>query len=101
MKNRIEYYPEPMDTSDIELPEELEKLTEKLAKNVHDVWAVGKLKDGWKLGPELDAAKKTTPLLIPYEDLSENQKQYDRSTAIETLKLIIRLGYSITSKQGE
>lgn len=90
-----EYTPEPIDTSDIVLPQELLDLTERVAENVHDVWAVGRLAEGWVYGELKDAEKKTTPLLVPYHDLPENEKEYDRKTALETLKLIIKLGYRI------
>ena len=36
--------------------------------------------------------------LVPYDELPESEKEYDRNTAIETLKLIIKLGYKITRK---
>ena len=90
------YNPKPVDTSDISLPEELLALTEKIAENVHDVWAVGRIAEGWTYGEKKDAEKKTTPLLIPYDKLPESEKDYDRNTAFETLKLIIKMGYTIS-----
>ena len=42
-----------------------------------------------------DAEKKTTPLLVPYNELAESEKEYDRNTALETIKLIIKMGYRI------
>ncbi len=90
------YTPKPIDTTDITLPEELLSLTEKIAENVHDVWAEGRISEGWTLGETKDPEKKTTPLLIPYEELADSEKAYDRNTAIETLKLIVKLGYTIT-----
>ena len=93
--NNIEYRPTPVDTSDIELPEELLKLTERIAENVHDVWAVGRISEGWTYGEQKDPSKKTTPLLVPYGDLPDGEKDYDRNTALETLKLIVKLGYII------
>lgn len=89
------YEPKPIDTSDVILPEELLSLTEKIAENVHDVWAVGRLTEGWIYGDAKDIEKKETPLLVPYEDLPESEKDYDRKTALETLKLIVKLGYNI------
>lgn len=89
------YNPIPVDTSDVVLPEELLALTEKIAENVHDVWAVGRIAEGWTYGPIKDFEKKTTPLLVAYDELPENEKEYDRNTALETLKLIVKLGYSI------
>ena len=89
-----EYTPKPIDTSGIVLPQELLYLSERIAENVHDVWAVGRLAEGWSYG-EKDAEKKTTPLLVPYQDLPDSEKEYDRKSAIETLKLVITWGYRI------
>ncbi|MCD7956055.1 MAG: Ryanodine receptor Ryr [Lachnospiraceae bacterium] len=90
------YNPKPVDTSEIVLPEELLALTERIAKNVHDVWAVGRIKEGWTYGEVKDAEKKTTPQLVPYEELPESEKDFDRNTAFETIRLIVKLGYRIT-----
>ena len=89
------YNPKPVDTSDISLPEELLALTERIAENVHDVWAAGRIAEGWTYGEKKDAEKKTTPLLIPYDELPESEKEYDRNTAFETPKLIVKMGYRI------
>lgn len=89
------YIPEPVDTSDVTLPESLVALTEKIAENVHDVWARQRIREGWVYGPERSTEHKTTPCLVPYGDLPEEEKAYDRSTAMETLKLILKLGYEI------
>ena len=89
------YKPEPIDTSDVVLSEELTELKEQLAKNVHEVWAEGRINDGWVYGEVRDDAKKTTPCLVPYEQLSEREKDFDRNTAYETLKLIKALGFDI------
>ena len=97
----MSYQPEPIDTGDIRLPEKLLLLTEQIAENVHDVWAVGRLAEGWVYGPKKDDEKKTTPLLVPYEELAESEKEYDRKTALETLKLIIKLGYEIREAENE
>ena len=90
-----QYDPIPVDTSDVVLPAELLALTERIAENVHDVWAAGRIAEGWTYGPANDSEKKTTPLLVAYGDLSDEEKAYDRNTALETLKLIVKLGYSI------
>ena len=82
------YTPKPIDTSDVELSPEILELTELLAKNTHDVWAVGRYAQGWTYGAEriLDAV------------LSDDEKSYDRNTALETLKCIVKLGYTIEKK---
>ena len=93
------YNPKPVDTSEVKLSDDLLALTEKIAENVHDVWAIGRLSEGWKYGEVKDSEKKTTPLLVPYSALPESEKDYDRNTAFETVKLIIKLGYTITKRE--
>ena len=92
------YIPKPVDTSKIILPEELTTLTEKIAENVHEVWSEGRIKEGWKYGEVRNDAKKETPCLVPYNELPESEKEFDRNTALETIKLIIKLGYDIKKK---
>lgn len=94
-KEKNMYNPKPIDTSNVQLSEDLLNLTEMIAENVHDLWAVGRISEGWKWGDVKDAEKKTTPLLVPYGELPESEKDYDRNSALETLKLIIKLGYTI------
>lgn len=90
------YIPKPMDTTGIELPEELKMLVEQMSKNVHEVWAATRIKQGWTYGPQRSDDKKTHPCLIPYEDLPEEEREYDRNTSISTLKLILNLGFKIS-----
>ena len=87
----MEYQPKPIDTSDIILPDGISDILEELAKNTHEVWAAGKLKEGYST--EQNAGKMTHPSLIPYEDLPESQKEYDRNTLLETIRLLIKLGF--------
>lgn len=89
------YKPNPIDTKDIVLSPELQALTEKIAENVHDVWAKNRIKEGWTYGEKRDDIKKETPCLVPYSELPEIEKDYDRNTALQTLKVIISLGYKI------
>ena len=89
------YTPHPVDTSDVELSEELLELREAIAENVHDIWSQGRLRDGWTYGPVRNDVIKQNPCLVPYEELPESEKEYDRNTAMETLKTIIKLGWRI------
>lgn len=90
-----DYIPKPVDTDDIELGKELEDLVEAMAKNVHEVWAKNRIKQGWSYGAERNDEKKYHPCLVPYEELPDAEKKYDRDTAVETLKLIKKLGFKI------
>lgn len=89
------YTPAPIDTAAVLLPPELHALTERLAENAHDLWAAQRLAQGWTHGPQRDDAKKLHPCLVPYADLPESEKEYDRTAALGTLKAILQLGYSI------
>jgi hypothetical protein len=89
------YKPQPIDTSDVQLDEEILELTERLAENAHDIWARRRLAEGWRYGPQRDEVRKEHPSLVPYEDLPESEKEYDRSAALETLKAMLALGYRI------
>lgn len=89
------YIPNPADLTGIELPVELTELAESIAKNVHEVWSQNRMAEGWTYGPVRDDAKKETPCLVPYEELPEEEKAYDRNTAFGTLKYIVSIGYEI------
>ena len=92
------YVPQPVDTKDVQLPVELDELVEKIAENVHEVWAESRISEGWQYGEDRSDALKQHPCLVPYEDLPENEKAYDRNTALGTLKLITKLGFKITTE---
>ncbi len=89
------YTPKPINTGGIKLPAELLELTERIAENVHENWAKGRIEEGWTYGETRDDTKKTTPCLVPYDKLPDAEKEYDRVTALETVKLIMALGYKI------
>lgn len=89
------YIPRPVDTSAIQLPAELMELAEAISKNVHEVWSKNRMDEGWTYGPVRNDEKKETPCLVPYEELPEAEKVYDRNTAFNTLKHIMSLGFQI------
>jgi hypothetical protein len=89
------YKPKPLDTKKIVLPESLDDLKEKLASHIHDIWAGKRIAEGWSFGPVHDGNKKEHPDLVTYNELPESEKEYDRVTAMETIKAIIALGYRI------
>jgi ryanodine receptor 2 len=90
------YTPQPIDTTGIELPEELKTLVEKMSKNVHEVWSETRIQQGWSYGEQRNDELKTHPCLVPYEELPDSEKEYDRNSSIGTLKLIMKLGFKIT-----
>jgi len=91
------YKPNPIDTSDVAIPDDLLPLVELIAENVHEVWAKNRIEEGWIYGETRNSELKTTPCLIPYAELPEEEKDYDRNTALETLKVVIKLGYFLNN----
>jgi hypothetical protein len=94
------YQPQPLDTSQTPLPPALKPLVEQLAENVHEQWSLLRISQGWQYGPQRDDAHKHHPCLIPYADLPESEKEYDRRTVEETVRAICLLGYRI-EKSGD
>lgn len=96
-----EYIPNPYDLTDVVLSDDLMQLGELIAKNVHEVWAKGRLDEGWTYGDAYSRAEKKTPCLVPYECLPESERDYDRNTAMETLRLITKLGFTVSKKEDD
>ena len=90
------YNPKPIDVSEIVLPIKLMALSERLAENVHKIWAAQRLKDGWSYGSVRDDVKKETPCLVEYSALPESEKLYDRKIVEGILKIILKLGYTVS-----
>lgn len=95
---KANYIPKPENLDNIQLSEELNNLVEAMAKNVHEVWAQSRMKQGWTYGLERNDQLKHHPCLVAYEDLPDVEKAYDRDTAVGTLKLIQKLGFKITKE---
>ena len=95
------YTPKPIDTRDVVLSDDIMQLSEYISKNTHEVWASNRISDGWTYGKERNDEKKTHPCLVPYEELSETEKDYDRGTSLQVLKLILKLGYRIVKAEGD
>jgi len=91
----VTYQPKPIDTSAVQLPKGLAELTELLARNTHENWALQRIEDGWQYGEVRDDRTKSHPNLVPYEELSESDRDYDRITSLETLRVILALGFTI------
>lgn len=94
----LEYVPHPIDVTDVELDEQLMELTEAIAENAHEVWASKRRNEGWTCGPKRDDALKEHPDMVPYSELSEEEKYYDRDMAMNTIRLVRKLGFNISRK---
>ena len=89
------YEPKPLNTTSVELDEELTELVERVAAHVHDIWAKRRISEGWSYGPKRDDINKEHPDLVPYDELSDSEKQYDRDSVRETLRAILAMGYRV------
>lgn len=98
-KDMNTYNPKPIDLSDVELSEDLNELREAIAENAHDIWAVERQSQGWTYGPNRDDAKKETPCMVAYSELPESEKVFDRDMAMNTLKLVRKLGYDLIKRE--
>jgi hypothetical protein len=91
----VSYIPRPIDTSAVTLTQELSDLGELLARNVHEVWAQQRMESGWRHGPEWDDDEKRHPYLVPFEELPEAEREFDRGMAMGAIKAILALGFRI------
>ena len=94
----MKYQPAPLDTSKIEFGTEIVDIVESLARNTHEVWATQRLRDGWKYGPERDDNYKHHPCLVPYDELPEEEKEYDRVIVRQVIAGVFALGFNIEKK---
>ena len=99
LQSADEYEPHPIDVDSIPLDGDLEELQEAIAENAHDVWAKARIKDGWTYGKERNDAEKHHPDLVPYTALPEEEKEYDRIMAFNTIKLVKKLGFDIIKRK--
>ena len=97
----MNYKPTPINTDDVVLPEEIVSLGDRIAKNTHEVWSAGRMAEGWTYGEVRNDAEKKHPCLVEYEELSDSEKEYDKRTSMETLKLIYKLGFKIVKEETE
>ena len=93
------YIPKPIDLSDVELTEDLNELREAIAENAHEIWAENRQAEGWTYGPQRDDLLKQTPDMVPYSQLPEGEKEYDREMAMKTIKLLKKLGYDLIKRE--
>lgn len=93
------YKPKPIDTTSVTLDAQLTDLTERLAEHTHDLWALERMAQGWKLGAKRNDSTKEHPCLVSYADLPDSEKVFDRKTVLGTLQAIIALGYRIEPPQ--
>ena len=86
------YEPSP-DVSGVCLSDEIMADVETIAKSVHDEWQRQRTKAGWGYEGQTDGGKH--PAMVPYEDLPEVEKDIDRATVLQTIRMLHHLGYSI------
>lgn len=91
-----DYAPKPIPTDHVALSDEVLELVELLAENAHEIWASERLRDGWKYGPQRDDAKRQHPCLVPYSQLPDRERDYDRTMVMGSVRAILALGFIIS-----
>ena len=95
MHHEKTYSPMPLKTGEVEVPDNLRPLVERIAEHVHDIWTLRRIEEGWRYGPQRDDKLKEHPNLVPYKTLAESDKDYDRAMVMEAVKVALLLGYDI------
>jgi hypothetical protein len=93
------YTPKTIDTSHVQLTPDVEELVERLAENNHDIWAQKRIDEGWRYGRRRNDDAKEHPDLMPYDQLPESEKEYDKTTVVEVLKTIVAFGYELRKRR--
>ncbi|XP_064091940.1 ryanodine receptor-like isoform X22 [Macrobrachium nipponense] len=96
IQDDVAFVPKPVDTSSIQLPGYIEQVRDKLAENIHEMWAMNKIEQGWTYSERRDDLRLHHPCLTSFEKLPPNEKRYDATLALQTLKTVLALGYHIT-----
>ena len=94
-----DYDPQPINLENISLTDDLLELREAIAENAHEVWAAARIKEGWSYGEQRDDANKKHPDLVPYSALPDSEKEYDRIMAMDTIKLVGKLGFDLVKRR--
>ncbi|MCM1326413.1 MAG: RyR domain-containing protein [Bacteroidales bacterium] len=93
------YVPKPIDLTEVKLSKSLEEDLEKIARNIHDTWALQRMQKGWEYGEHFDEKSLKHPCMVEYEKLPEPEKDIDRATAIQTIKMLLWMGYRIEKRE--
>ena len=96
-----QYIPNPIDVDEVVLPKEIEELTEYIAENTHEEWAKQRIKEGWTFAPKTNKKLKQSFDLVPYCELLDSEKEYDRKMAMNTLRVLYKYGYIIKKQNAK
>lgn len=99
LSNQCNYEPHPLNLDDVPIEPELLELREAIAENAHEVWAKTRKDEGWSYGPVRDDIQKKNPDMLPYNLLPESEKEYDRLMAMNTIKLVKKLGWELLKRR--
>lgn len=93
-----QYIPHPIDLTEINIDISLVEDMERIAQNIHDTWAQQRALQGWQYGEQYDGVQKKHPCMMEYKDLPESEKNMDRVTVEQTIRMLLWLGYSIEKR---
>ncbi|XP_076834095.1 ryanodine receptor 3 isoform X5 [Brachyhypopomus gauderio] len=90
--SQASFIPTPVDTSQVVMPLHLEKVRDRLAENIHELWAMNKIELGWSYGKMRDDNKRQHPCLVDFSKLPETERNYNLQMSTETLKTLLAVG---------
>ncbi|XP_072301849.1 ryanodine receptor 3 isoform X1 [Eucyclogobius newberryi] len=90
--SQASFIPMPVDTTQVVLPPLLDNVRDKLAENIHELWAMNKIELGWMYGKVRDDNKRQHPCLVDFLKLPETERNYNLQMSSETLKTLLALG---------
>ncbi|KAL4238125.1 Ryanodine receptor 2 [Mactra antiquata] len=101
VSNYAPFVPLPVDTGSVQLPVYIESVRDKLAENLHEVWAMNKIEQGWSWGESRDDMHRKNPSLTSFEKLPISEKKYVITVSFETLRTLLALGYHVSMEIKE
>lgn len=96
-----DYQPKPLPIDHVAFDDGLLELVELLAEHAHDIWASQRINDGWSFGPARCDASRHHPCLVPYAQLPEIEKAYDRNAVLGTIRAVLALGFVISRREPD
>jgi ppGpp synthetase/RelA/SpoT-type nucleotidyltranferase len=74
---------------------------ERMAELEHGRWNVERLRDGWRFGKPRDDSRKLHDCLVPWNELPEEIKRYDRDAVRAFPEILAQAGLEIYRRIGQ
>ncbi len=82
----------------IQLPEFVPDDVERMAEMEHGRWNVERFDSGWRYGEKKDEARKLSPYLVPWQQVPDSIKVYDREAVRTWPKILAQAGFQVSRR---